>query len=105
MSRDVFIFFPPELLNASAPLQEPLQTLILMAVAAELQSYSEVCEALTTLEVALGFLTMTGGEPHIQLSSYLEEVLQMGNQVAPHILKVGFCQTPAVGGVFRMCWK
>lgn len=76
-----------------------------MAVAAELQSYSEVCEALTTLEVALGFLTTTGGEPHTQLSSYLEEVLQMGNQVAPHILKVGFCQTPAVGGVFRKCWK
>ncbi|XP_078017826.1 E3 ubiquitin-protein ligase rnf213-alpha isoform X1 [Epinephelus lanceolatus] len=67
--------------------QEPLQTLTLFAVAGELHSYSEVCEALSTLEVALGFLAMTGGEPHMQLSSYLEEVLQMGNQMAPHILK------------------
>ncbi|XP_062293931.1 E3 ubiquitin-protein ligase rnf213-alpha isoform X2 [Scomber scombrus] len=67
--------------------QEPLQTLTLFAVAGELQSYSEVCEALSTLEVALGFLAMTGGEPHMQLSCYLEEVLQMGNQMAPHILK------------------
>ncbi|XP_038557039.1 E3 ubiquitin-protein ligase rnf213-alpha [Micropterus salmoides] len=67
--------------------QEPLQTLTLFAVAGELHSYSEVCEALSTLEVALGFLAMTGGEPHMQLSCYLEEVLQMENQMAPHILK------------------
>ncbi|KAM6905306.1 E3 ubiquitin-protein ligase rnf213-alpha-like [Xenentodon cancila] len=67
--------------------QEPLQTLALVSVAGELQSYSEVCEALATLEVALGFLAMTGGEPQMQLSCYLEEVLQMGNQMAQHILK------------------
>uniref|UniRef100_A0A3Q3JTJ3 Uncharacterized protein n=2 Tax=Monopterus albus TaxID=43700 RepID=A0A3Q3JTJ3_MONAL len=67
--------------------QEPLQTLTLFAVAGELHSYSEVCEALSTLEVALGFLAMTGGDPHMQLSCYLEEVLQMGDQTAPHILK------------------
>ncbi|XP_072224665.1 E3 ubiquitin-protein ligase rnf213-alpha [Leuresthes tenuis] len=67
--------------------QEPLQTLTLFSVAGELHSYSEVCEALSTLEVALGFLAMTGGEPHMQLSCYLEEVLQMGNQMAQHILK------------------
>ncbi|KAM8845445.1 E3 ubiquitin-protein ligase rnf213-alpha-like isoform 2-T2 [Spinachia spinachia] len=67
--------------------QEPLQTLTQSAVAGELHSYSEVCEAFSTLEVALGFLAMTGGEPHTQLSCYLEEVLQMGNQMAAHILK------------------
>lgn len=73
--------------------QEPLQTLTLFAVAGELHSYSEVCDALSMLEVALGFLAMTGGEPHMQLSSYLEEVLQMGNQMAQHILKVGLSET------------
>ncbi|XP_014912893.1 E3 ubiquitin-protein ligase RNF213 isoform X2 [Poecilia latipinna] len=72
----------------SKVVQEPLQTLTLFSVAGELHSYSEVCEALSTLEVALGFLAMTGGEPHMQLSRYLEEVLQMGNQVAQHIVKV-----------------
>lgn len=77
----------------------------LLAVAAELQSYSEVCEALSTLEVALGFLSITSEEPRMQLSTYLEEVLQMGNQTPPHILKVSFCQTPAVPGVFRLCRK
>uniref|UniRef100_A0A3Q3GDX9 RN213 ligase n=1 Tax=Labrus bergylta TaxID=56723 RepID=A0A3Q3GDX9_9LABR len=64
-----------------------LQTLTLFAMAGELHSYSEVCEALSTLEVALGFLAMTGGEPLMQLSCYLEEVLQMENQMAPHIFK------------------
>lgn len=72
--------------------QEPLQTLILSDVAGELHSYSEVCDALSTLEVALGFLAMTGGEPHMQLSCYLEEELQMGNQMAPHILKVNLSE-------------
>uniref|UniRef100_A0A672GQ55 RING-type E3 ubiquitin transferase n=1 Tax=Salarias fasciatus TaxID=181472 RepID=A0A672GQ55_SALFA len=64
------------------------QALTLVAVAGDLRSYSDVCEALHTLEVALGFLAMTGGEPHMQLSCYLEEVLQMGNQMAQHVLKV-----------------
>lgn len=67
--------------------QEPLQALTLFAISTELDSYSEVCEALSTLEVALGFLAMTGGDPHMQLSFYLEEVLKMGNQTAPHILR------------------
>ncbi|XP_028266969.1 E3 ubiquitin-protein ligase rnf213-alpha-like isoform X1 [Parambassis ranga] len=67
--------------------QEPLQTLTASAVAGELHSYSEVCEALSTLEVALGFLSTTGGECHMQLSCYLEEVLQMGSQTPQHILK------------------
>lgn len=40
------------------------------------------------MEVALGFLAMTGGEPQLQLERYLEEVLQMGDQTGPHILKV-----------------
>ncbi|XP_045076975.1 E3 ubiquitin-protein ligase rnf213-alpha-like isoform X2 [Coregonus clupeaformis] len=67
--------------------QEPLPILTLSALAGELQSYSEVCEALSTVEVALGFLAMTGGEPLLQLERYLEEVLQMGDQTSPHILK------------------
>uniref|UniRef100_A0A665VK89 Uncharacterized protein n=1 Tax=Echeneis naucrates TaxID=173247 RepID=A0A665VK89_ECHNA len=72
--------------------QEPLPTGF--AIAGELHSYSEVCEALSILEVALGFLAMTGGEPHMQLSLYLEEVLRMGNQMAPHFLKVTFFFSP-----------
>ena len=72
-------------------------------LATELQSYSDVCEALTTVEVALGFLGMTGGDPHMQLSCYLEEVLRMQDQTAPNVLKVSpsVClsvSTPMVSG-------
>lgn len=64
----------------------PLPSRALSTLVGELKSYNEVCEALSTVEVALGFLAMTGGEPHMELGSYLEEVLQMGDQTAPHIL-------------------
>uniref|UniRef100_A0A8C9W293 Ring finger protein 213a n=1 Tax=Scleropages formosus TaxID=113540 RepID=A0A8C9W293_SCLFO len=67
---------------------EPLTSLVLTALAGELPSYSDVCDALTVVEVALGFLAMTGGEPHMQLVRYLQDVLQMGDQTPPHILKV-----------------
>ncbi|KAK7926008.1 hypothetical protein WMY93_008318 [Mugilogobius chulae] len=67
--------------------QEPLQTLTQCAVSSELDSYSEVCDALSTVEVALGFLAMTGGDPCMQLSRYLLEVLKMSQQTPPHILK------------------
>uniref|UniRef100_A0AAR2M4L8 Ring finger protein 213 n=1 Tax=Pygocentrus nattereri TaxID=42514 RepID=A0AAR2M4L8_PYGNA len=56
-------------------------------LAQELQSYNDVCEALSTLELALGFLAMTGGEAHMQLGNYLKEVLQMAEDTAPHLFK------------------
>ncbi|XP_036409284.1 E3 ubiquitin-protein ligase rnf213-alpha isoform X2 [Megalops cyprinoides] len=67
--------------------QESLPALTLAALAGELQSYSDVCEALRVVEVALGFLAMTGGDAQTQLVRYLEDALQMGDQTAPHILK------------------
>ncbi|KAJ8245187.1 hypothetical protein GJAV_G00274190 [Gymnothorax javanicus] len=68
--------------------QEPLTALTLAALAGDLPAYSDVCEALSVVEVALGFLAMTGEDPHMQLVSYLKDVLQMEDQTAPHILKV-----------------
>ncbi|XP_061604346.1 E3 ubiquitin-protein ligase rnf213-alpha isoform X4 [Phyllopteryx taeniolatus] len=68
--------------------QEPLVTQTMLAVAVALPDYSEACEALSTLEVALGFLAMSGGDPHMRLSSYLKDVLQMGSQISDSVLKV-----------------
>ncbi|XP_059403390.1 E3 ubiquitin-protein ligase rnf213-alpha-like [Carassius carassius] len=67
--------------------QEPLQAVTQHNLMKELQCYSDVCEALSTIDLALGFLAMTGGQPHMQLATYLEEVLQMTDNMAPHILK------------------
>ncbi|ROL47362.1 E3 ubiquitin-protein ligase rnf213-alpha [Anabarilius grahami] len=67
--------------------QEPLQPLTQHNLVEELQSYSDVHEALLTVELALGFLALTGGEPHVQLGTYLTEVLKMTDNTAPHIFK------------------
>lgn len=71
--------------------QEPLTSLSSSGLISELQSLSDVCETLSAVEVALGFLAMTGGVEHMPLEEYLETRLHMGNQTAPHILKVSQC--------------
>ncbi|XP_053495453.1 E3 ubiquitin-protein ligase rnf213-alpha [Ictalurus furcatus] len=72
--------------------QEPLTSLSSSGLISELQSLSDVCETLSAVEVALGFLAMTGGDEHMPLEEYLEKILHMGNQTAPHILKtLGRC--------------
>nr|XP_057905202.1 E3 ubiquitin-protein ligase rnf213-alpha isoform X2 [Doryrhamphus excisus] len=68
--------------------QETLPSLTVLDLVRDLNNYSEACEALSTLELALGFLATDGRDADMQLSSYLEEVLQMGNQISEHILKV-----------------
>ncbi|XP_076122057.1 E3 ubiquitin-protein ligase rnf213-alpha-like isoform X3 [Alosa pseudoharengus] len=67
--------------------QEPLPSLTLTWVAGELCGFSEVCDALGAVELALGFLATTAADPHMQLGQYLQEVLQMGDHMPPHILK------------------
>nr|XP_061805731.1 E3 ubiquitin-protein ligase rnf213-alpha-like [Nerophis lumbriciformis] len=68
--------------------QEPLTTQTMAAIAEELHNFSELCEALSALEVALGFLHMGGQDPNMRLSDYLRDVLQMGNQISDNIFKV-----------------
>ncbi|CDQ93827.1 unnamed protein product [Oncorhynchus mykiss] len=71
---------------------EHLPSLTLTALSRDLQSYSEVCEALKAVELALGFLSMTGGVSQMPLDCYLEDMLKMGEQMDPHILKaLGRC--------------
>ncbi|XP_046722736.1 E3 ubiquitin-protein ligase rnf213-alpha isoform X2 [Silurus meridionalis] len=67
--------------------QESLSSLSQSTLSVELQSYSDVCEALSTVEVALGFLAMTGGEPNMQMGDYLKDELQMADHIALHVLK------------------
>uniref|UniRef100_A0A8C6TC36 Uncharacterized protein n=1 Tax=Neogobius melanostomus TaxID=47308 RepID=A0A8C6TC36_9GOBI len=84
-------------------MQEPLQTLTQVAVSTQLDSYSEVCDALSTVEISLGFLAMTGGGPCMQLSCYLEEVLKMGNQTPAHILKaLSMCSLKHCAGLWQL---
>uniref|UniRef100_A0A8B9GXZ7 RING-type E3 ubiquitin transferase n=1 Tax=Astyanax mexicanus TaxID=7994 RepID=A0A8B9GXZ7_ASTMX len=72
--------------------QDPLTALSSSGLATDLQSLSDVCEALAAVEVSLGFLAMTGEDEHMTLQEYLETRLQMGSHTALHILKtLGRC--------------
>uniref|UniRef100_I3K4G6 Ring finger protein 213 n=1 Tax=Oreochromis niloticus TaxID=8128 RepID=I3K4G6_ORENI len=53
----------------------------------QLDSYSEVCEALKIVELLLGYLSMTGGDPTMKLVTYLQEILKMDQNINQHILK------------------
>ncbi|XP_067369794.1 E3 ubiquitin-protein ligase rnf213-alpha-like [Channa argus] len=67
--------------------QEPLSSLIRNATSRELESYSEVCEALRIMELVLGFLSVTGGNPSMPLVTYLKDILKMANHIDHHILR------------------
>lgn len=69
-------------------LQEALSSLIRTGLSRELDSYSEVCEALKIVELLLGFLTMTGGDPRNPLVAYLRDMLKMTDHIDQHILQV-----------------
>ncbi|XP_054875809.1 E3 ubiquitin-protein ligase rnf213-alpha-like [Poeciliopsis prolifica] len=56
-------------------------------VSRELDSLSEVCEALKIVELLVGFLSMTGGDPSMPLVTYLHNVLKMEQNIDEHIQK------------------
>uniref|UniRef100_A0A3Q2EI37 Ring finger protein 213 n=1 Tax=Cyprinodon variegatus TaxID=28743 RepID=A0A3Q2EI37_CYPVA len=57
--------------------QVSLPTLTRNSVSRELDSYSEVCEAFKIVDLLLGFLSMTDGDPSMSLVSYLQDILKM----------------------------
>ncbi|XP_055510302.1 E3 ubiquitin-protein ligase RNF213-like [Leucoraja erinacea] len=67
--------------------QESLPISVINVISGELQSYSEVCEAFTAVEVTSGFLAMSGGDPDQKLDVYLKDVLQMEAQTSPHVME------------------
>ncbi|XP_034002602.1 E3 ubiquitin-protein ligase rnf213-alpha-like isoform X2 [Trematomus bernacchii] len=72
--------------------QATLSSLTRNALSRELDSYSEVCEALKIAELLLGFLSMTGGDPMMSLVTYLQDILKMVQRIDKHILQaLGRC--------------
>uniref|UniRef100_A0A3Q4NC06 Ring finger protein 213 n=1 Tax=Neolamprologus brichardi TaxID=32507 RepID=A0A3Q4NC06_NEOBR len=67
--------------------QIPLSSLAQNTVSRELDSYSEVCAALKIVELLLGFLSLTSGDPTMKLVTYLQDVLKMDQNIDHHILK------------------
>ncbi|XP_041861895.1 E3 ubiquitin-protein ligase rnf213-alpha-like [Melanotaenia boesemani] len=72
--------------------QTVLSSLTRNAVSRQLDSYSDVCEGLNIVELLLGFLSMTGGDPSMPLVAYLRDTLKMGQNIDGHILQaLGRC--------------
>ncbi|XP_074967750.1 E3 ubiquitin-protein ligase RNF213 [Phalacrocorax aristotelis] len=67
--------------------QSALPSSVMNMISVELQSYSDVCEALSITETTLGFLAMAGENAEMLMTDYIEEVLQMGDQTNSHVLQ------------------
>lgn len=53
----------------------------------QLQSYSDACEALSVVEITLGFLSTGGGDPDLPLNEYVQDALHMDDQ-SPQVMEV-----------------
>uniref|UniRef100_A0A6I8N4U3 Ring finger protein 213 n=2 Tax=Ornithorhynchus anatinus TaxID=9258 RepID=A0A6I8N4U3_ORNAN len=67
--------------------QTSLPNPVTNAIGGHLQSYSDVCEALSVTEITLGFLGTAGGDPDVLLIRYVQDVLRMGDQMGSPVLK------------------
>lgn len=68
--------------------QDALSSLTRNALSRKLDSYSDVCEAFKIVELLLGFLSLTGGDPTMPLVTYLKDILKMADHIDHHILQV-----------------
>ncbi|XP_075712304.1 E3 ubiquitin-protein ligase RNF213 isoform X2 [Rhinoderma darwinii] len=56
-------------------------------ISKDLNTFSDVCEALNIVDVMLGFLSMSGGDPGLPITKYIEDILQMKDQSSVHVLE------------------
>ena len=57
--------------------QVPLSSAVSRQVISEFRSLTDICDVLSSLDIAIGFLSSTGGAPERLLSDYLGRVLRM----------------------------
>ena len=56
-------------------LKEPIPGHIRAQILSELKDVRNVCELLSTLEMAIGFLSAAGGDPEMKINDYFRTVL------------------------------
>ncbi|CAJ0934205.1 unnamed protein product [Ranitomeya imitator] len=56
-------------------------------ISKDLNTFSDVCEAINIVDVMLGFLSMSGGDPEVPITKYIEDILQMKDQSSAHVLE------------------
>ncbi|XP_013361468.1 PREDICTED: E3 ubiquitin-protein ligase RNF213 isoform X2 [Chinchilla lanigera] len=73
-------------------IQSALPSAVMGTIGGQLQSYSDACEALSVIEVTLGFLSTAGGDPNMHLNVYIQESLRMGDQTTSVLKVLSRCQ-------------
>ena len=69
--------------------QVPLSSAVSSQILGEFRSsLTDVCDVLSSLDIAIGFLSSTGGSPEKLLNDYLQHVLRMPQQNSLRSLKV-----------------
>ena len=71
-----------------APFQVPLRSAVSHQILGEFRSLTDICDVLFSLDIAIGFLSSTGGSPDMLLNHYLQNVLRMSQQNNLRSLKV-----------------
>ncbi|XP_037664815.1 E3 ubiquitin-protein ligase RNF213 isoform X2 [Choloepus didactylus] len=82
--------------------QSSLPNSAIGAISGQLQSYSDACEALSVIEVALGFLSTAGGDPNMHLNVYIQDILQMVDQTSPVSKALNRCQLKHVIALWQL---
>lgn len=72
--------------------QSSLPRSAVSAICGQLQSYSDACEALSVVEVTLGFLSTAGEDPDMDLNVYIQDKLRMGDQTEQVFKALHRCQ-------------
>ncbi|KAM9596356.1 E3 ubiquitin-protein ligase RNF213-like isoform 2-T2 [Trichechus inunguis] len=81
--------------------QHALPYATLSALSGQLQSFSDACEALSVIEVTLGFLSTAGGDPNMPLNVYIQDTLQMDDQTSPVLKALNRCQLKHIIALWR----
>lgn len=72
--------------------QVPLSSAVSSQILGEFRSsLTDVCDVLSSLDIAIGFLSLTGGSPEKLLNDYLQHVLRMPQQNSLRSLKAQQC--------------
>ncbi|KAI5277308.1 hypothetical protein MUG91_G144n75 [Manis pentadactyla] len=72
--------------------QNSLPNSAVSTISGQLPSYSDACEALSVIEITLGFLSTAGGDPNMHLNEYIQDMLQMDSQTMLVLKALSWCQ-------------
>ena len=75
---DMFVFQVVLLVDCLLYIQEPISRVIEGQIISDLRSsLSDVCDVLSSLDIAIGFLASSGGQTETSMRWYLHEVLKL----------------------------